>query len=166
MKYFKSFFGSVSAPARCRANIKHKPDETGRRELWINTSVRFVDMCMIPLLETRTMGFHRELPLKICRMIGNVLCAEPRRTISRRSKSRSTSSDLLRNSMEKRHLHAHQSVSFMYNPEAKGRGHVLRCYNSRAKSSEQDLGFVIREWHARGRLQCQHGNRCPREGFQ
>jgi hypothetical protein len=33
---------------------------------------------------------------------------------------------LLRGQSKKRYLHAHQSVSFIYNPEAKGRGHVLR----------------------------------------
>jgi hypothetical protein len=32
---------------------------------------------------------------------------------------------LFRGQSKKRHLHAHQSVSFIYNPEAKGRGHVL-----------------------------------------
>ena len=32
---------------------------------------------------------------------------------------------LFRGQSKKRHLHAHQSVSFMYNSEAKGRGHVL-----------------------------------------
>jgi hypothetical protein len=33
---------------------------------------------------------------------------------------------LFRGQSKKRHLHAHQSVSFMYNPEAKDRGHVLK----------------------------------------
>jgi hypothetical protein len=32
---------------------------------------------------------------------------------------------LLRGQSKKRHLHAHQSVFSMYNPEAKLRGHVL-----------------------------------------
>ena len=31
-----------------------------------------------------------------------------------------------RGRVKKRHLHAQQSVSFMYNPEAKRRGHVLK----------------------------------------
>ena len=35
---------------------------------------------------------------------------------------------LLRGQSKKRHLRAHQSVSFMYNPEAKCLGYVLKCY--------------------------------------
>ena len=35
--------------------------------------------------------------------------------------------DLSRGQSKKRYLHALQSVSFMYNPEAKARGHVLKC---------------------------------------
>ena len=34
---------------------------------------------------------------------------------------------LLRGQSKKRYLRAHQSVSFMYNPEAKRRGHALNC---------------------------------------
>ena len=33
---------------------------------------------------------------------------------------------LFRGQSKKRHLHAHRSVSFMYNPEAKRRGHLLK----------------------------------------
>ena len=35
---------------------------------------------------------------------------------------------LFRGQSKKRYLHAHQSLSFMYNPEAKRRGYVLKSY--------------------------------------
>jgi hypothetical protein len=36
---------------------------------------------------------------------------------------------LFRGQSKKRYLHAHQSVFFMYNPEAKLRGHVLKGFS-------------------------------------
>jgi hypothetical protein len=35
---------------------------------------------------------------------------------------------LFRGQSKKRYLHAHQNVSFMYNPEAKCHGQMLKCY--------------------------------------
>jgi len=45
---------------------------------------------------------------------------------------------LLRGQSKKRHLHAQQSVSFMYNHEAKCRGQMLKCYVKAGRQNDTE----------------------------
>jgi hypothetical protein len=55
---------------------------------------------------------------------------------------------LLRGQSKKRHLHAHQSVSFVYNPEAKGRGHVLKCTSVSCKKQADVIEARVNSSHS------------------
>jgi hypothetical protein len=46
---------------------------------------------------------------------------------------------------QKRHVHAHAAVSFMYNPEAKRRGHLLKCYLNFSLIYSPFLDYINKE---------------------
>jgi hypothetical protein len=51
---------------------------------------------------------------------------------------------LFRGQSKKRYLHAHQSVSPMYNPKAKSRGHLLKCLFNTKPFRISEVGYI--EW--------------------